>query len=384
MKQWIIIILMLCVFLPSCVVCATQTSKDTEKEEMVADALMKRTEIHTVDRCLKELFPKQTIHFQNLVKQLISGNYAEIKSMCEEFLTAEIFYVFAGTKKSLGVIFTLAILGAIYRQLMQMNPKMQMMRSGNFVIYMLVVTVSLSVFFHIGQWVADMIRNLTSFMKVFYPVYFVFVAISKGSISAASFYQIELFLIMVMETIIGSVFLQGIHLYMAVCFMNQMLGEGSLEKLCELIETIISWGMKTIIAGMIGLHVIQGVLGPSLDQVKRGMVTKGIHMIPGMGDLIGGSAEIFLAMASLVKNGVGIGGFIVCIFICMTPLLQVAFAALSFHFMGAMLQPIADPAIVNCMINLSVGCKLLVKVICAIAGLFFMTIIIISVGTNHV
>ena len=64
-----------------------------------------------------------------------------------------------------------------------------------------------------------------------------------------------------------------------------------MSKFAELLDTAIGWGLKTLMGGMIGLNVIQGMLGPAIDTVKRSAVTRGMEMVPGVGDLLGGTAQ---------------------------------------------------------------------------------------------
>lgn len=135
---------------------------------------------------------------------------------------------------------------------------------------------------------------MTGFMKVLYPVYFAAVTVAKGSISSLAFYHLAIILIVVIEELLLHLIVPGIHMYVIIRVMNSLQSEDYLSKFAELLETAIGWGLKTLMGGMIGLNVIQGMLGPAIDTVKRSAVTRGMEMVPGVGDLLGGTAEVAL------------------------------------------------------------------------------------------
>ena len=93
-----------------------------------------------------------------------------------------------------------------------------------------------------------------------------------------------------------------------------------MSRFTELIETVVSWTLKTLLALVIGLNTIQGLIAPAVDSVKRSALTRGVEAIPGVGDAIGGTAEVILGTAVVVKNGIGIAGAIICFALCAVPL----------------------------------------------------------------
>ena len=104
---------------------------------------------------------------------------------------------------------------------------------------------------------------------------------------------------------ISSILLPAIHIYMLVRVLNDLSLEGYLTKFAELIELCVSWSLKTLLACVVGINVIQGMISPAIDSVKRSILTRGAEAIPGVGDALGGMAEVAVGTAVLVKNGIG-------------------------------------------------------------------------------
>ena len=67
-------------------------------------------------------------------------------------------------------------------------------------------------------------------MGVFCPLYFLAVAIAKGSVTAIAFYQLVLFIIYLVELVIAKILLPMIHIYMILRLLNYLSKEDYLSK----------------------------------------------------------------------------------------------------------------------------------------------------------
>ncbi|MDE6938917.1 MAG: stage III sporulation protein AE, partial [Lachnospiraceae bacterium] len=253
-----------------------------------------------------------------------------------------------------------------------------------YAMYLLLIALTLSSFGMVVDWVSEGIEGLTSFMGVFCPLYFLAVAAAKGSVTSVAFYNLVLFLIFLTEFMITNLLLPVIHIYMMVKVLNYLSEEDYLTKFAELIEMAVSWILKTLLACIVGLNVIQGLISPAIDTVKRSVVTRGVEAIPGVGDLVGGAAEVALGTAVLVKNGIGMTGAVICIAICIVPLAQAAGIVLLYKIAAAVIQPVSDKRIVGCIETVGEGCRLLLNVIFTMSLLFLLTIVVVTAVTGNV
>ena len=74
------------------------------------------------------------------------------------------------------------------------------------------------------------------------------------------FYNLVLILIYLVEVLILKFLLPMIHVYIMVQVMNYMLGEDLLTELGELLKKLILWILKTLLALVVGINVVQGLL----------------------------------------------------------------------------------------------------------------------------
>lgn len=150
------------------------------------------------------------------------------------------------------------------------------------------------------------------------------VGLTCGLTTSAMFYHMLLVLIYLIELVAVQLLLPVIHVQVLVGVLNNLSEEDYLSKFGELLELGIKWTMKLMFSGVIGLNLVQGLLGPALDAVGRRTIFKGIEMLPGVGDIVGGIGQIAAGAAALIKNGIGVGAAIICVMICLVPVIQTA------------------------------------------------------------
>ena len=226
------------------------------------------------------------------------------------------------------------------------------------------------------------LKRLLEFMKLLGPIYFFSVAIASGSSTSVMFYQLVLLLIFFVEMLILNFLIPVTQIYLMIRILSELSPQIHLTKFAELIETVVSWTLKTLLAGVVGLNVIQGLLSPAIDAVKRSIITKGTGAIPIIGDAISGAAEVVFGTAVLIRNGIGVVGMIVCLVICLAPLIQMAVTALLYQVIAALIQPISDKRMVDCVSSIADGSKMLLRIVFTTAMLFLLTIAVVAATTG--
>ena len=287
---------------------------DPEQEQQkIKESILSKFEYGEIDDSLQSLFPEKRIIFKEVISEILTGNLKASAKLLSEFVREQMFYLLQTGKKNLIHILLIAMIAAFMNQFAGTLQNRQVASVGFYMIYMLLAALTVAAFDVVLKWVESGIRNITAFMGVFYPVYFLAVAVAKGSVTGVAFYNLVLFLIYAVEIIIGNVLLPMVRVYMIIRILNFLGPEDMLEKLSEFLEIVIRWTLKTALACVIGANLIQGMISPAIDTVKRSTVLKGAEAIPGMGNLLGGMTEVALGTAVLVKNRDGRSGDLYCL-----------------------------------------------------------------------
>ena len=364
------------------VVYASETEDVQISDKTQNTELLETMDFTDVDRMMEELFPQETMGFADAVRQIMLGNTDAGREAMKEILWERMFGAWEVNRKSILYLILLAIAAAVFISFSDIFQTRQVSQISFYMIYLLVIGICLASFQAASEWMANGVHTLTGFMKVLYPVYFAAVTVAKGSVSSLAFYHLAIILIVVIEELLLHLIVPGIHMYVIIRVMNSLQSEDYLSKFAELLETAIGWGLKTLMGGMIGLNVIQGMLGPAIDTVKRSAVTRGMEMVPGVGDLLGGTAEVALGTAVLIKNSIGIVGMFLCLVLCLAPLLQLAVITLGYKLAAALVQPVSDKRIIECIGGVGEGCRMLMNCIFVTGILFLVTVAIVTYTTG--
>jgi stage III sporulation protein AE len=173
-----------------------------------------------------------------------------------------------------------------------------------------------------------------------------------------------------------------INFYLIIVLANNLSKEDMLSKLAGLLETVISWTLKSLLAAVIGFQAIQGLIVPVADQVKRSAIFKASSALPGIGNAIGSVAETVIGAGVLLKNAIGVAGLVVIIIICLVPIVQLTVVTLIYKFSSASLQPISDKRIVECISASAKSAQMLLQCVLVAAVLFLLTITIVAISTG--
>lgn len=370
-------ILMLAVWLCFPVV-AHASDIQTETE----DKMFSHFDFQEMDEFLQKIFPNDKISFYDMVKGLISGELELSAELIIEMISDQFTYEFRNTKESIVHILVIVIIAAIFCNFSGVFPNSQVSELSYYVLYMLLITICLNSFRVLVSSVVSGLGNLLEFLTLLGPIYFLAVAIATGSATSVAFYNMILILVCVVELVIQNFLIPLVQVYMIVRVLNELSKEEYLSKFGELLHTIITWSLKTLLGGVIGINLIQGLLSPAIDSVKRSILYRGGEALPVIGDAIGGAAEVVLGTAVLIKNGIGVAGAVICIAICMAPVIQMGVIALIYKLVAAMVQPISEKRMVGCISSMADGAEILLKIIFTSGVLFLVTIAMVASTTS--
>ncbi len=357
--------------------------KETETIEQLVEEKMEGTfDFRDIDEMLHEIMPGKKMEFGETVMQVLTGKTDLSTNLLIRLIEDRLFYEFRAGRKGLIQILLIAIIASLFTNLSGVLRNNQIAEIGFYVLYMLLVSISLHTFQTVMDSASVGIEKLLMFMRALGPVYFLAVALTSGSGTSIIFYQLILFFIYMIELLVLNFLIPLLHIYMVVKILDHISSESYLSKLAELIESGISWISKTLLAAVIGLNLIQGLIAPAVDSLRRGILQKGVEALPVIGDAIGGTAEVVLGTAVLMKNGIGVAGAIICMVICAVPILQIFGITFLYKVAAALIQPVSDSRIVGCVSAVGDGSRLLLKLVCMTGLLFLITIAIVAATTS--
>lgn len=384
------VVLCMCIVLCSFCLYTVAYADDTdisasvsESSSEIRDAILSTFDYGEIDNSLKELFPDAQIKFEDVLSEILSGDLKHSFRLLGTFAKEQCVYLLQMEKKTLIYIVMIAMIAAVMNQFTGILQNRQVAGIGFYIIYLMLIALTITAFDVVLSKVEAGILAVTGFMSVFCPMYFLAVAVAKGSVTSVAFYNLMLFLIYGVELIIGKILLPVVRVYMMIRVLNFLTPEEMFEKFSELLALIVKWTLRTALACVIGVNLIQGMISPAIDTVRRSAVTKGAEAIPGVGNLLGGMTEVAIGTAVLVKNGIGMSGALICIALCTLPLIQIAATELLYKMTAVMIQPVSDDRVIGCVEAVAEGCELLLQMVFTVGLLFLLTIAIVAALTGN-
>lgn len=377
MKRFLIVIAL---FFLACsmTVYATEASGEGTTEEEAKEKVLEKLDMGEVDAILKEMFPRENLSLGKMIEGLLGGETTLSFDLVFQLVKNSLFAGFQEQKNSMIQILVLVLIAAIFTNFSNVFQNRQVSEISFYVIYMLLLTIGIGTFQMLVETAGRNLNHLVSFMKVLSPVYFLATAFATGSVTSVGFYNLILIIILLVEMLILHILIPLVEIYLVVRMMNDLATEDYLSKFADLMETLITWSMKTVLAAVIGLNVVQGILSPAIDALKRSSITKGAESIPLIGDALGGAAEVFLGAAVVIRNGIGVAGAIVCIAISLVPMIQIAIITLMYKLVAALIQPISDKRIVGVLSSMATGSGMLLRMVFTTGVLFLLTIAVVA------
>ena len=377
------ILLVLIVFgLGTKIVNAEEDSETDILQDEIQDALLAEFDFNEIEENLDRMFPQEKISFSDVFSALMSGNMAETIRIFLRFLTDQISYEFDYNRRSLVYVLMTALTAAVFSNFAGAFKSRQISDISFYIMYMLLITLCLSSFRISAEGLEDRLSALVDFMRVLCPSYFLAVAFASGSVTSLFFYNVILFLIYVVELVIVRFLLPVVNIYIMVRVLGNLTGEDFLSEFADLIRKAVSWILKTLLICVVSVNVVQGLLAPAIDAVKRSALTRTAEALPWVGNAVGGVAEVVLGTAVLIKNGIGMAGAVITIAICAVPILQMLIMAFMYKLAAALVQPVSDKRITTCISGISEGYEIMVKVIFTAGLLFMITIAIVAASTS--
>lgn len=351
-------------------------------QDEIQDALLAEFDFNEIEENLDQMFPQEKITFSDVVSTLISGDMTETIRIFLQFVADQISYEFDYNRRSLVYVLMTALTAAVFSNFAGAFKNRQISDISFYIMYMLLITLCLTSFRTSAAGLEDRLGTLVDFMRVLCPSYFLAVAFASGSVTSLFFYNVILFLIYIVELVIVRFLLPVVNIYIMVRVLGNLTGEDFLSEFADLIRKGVSWILKTLLICVVSVNVVQGLLAPAIDAVKRSALTRTAEALPWVGNAVGGVTEVVLGTAVLIKNGIGMAGAVITIAICAVPILQMLIMAFMYKLAAALVQPVSDKRITTCISGVSEGYEIMVKVIFSTGLLFMITIAIVAASTS--
>lgn len=369
MKRWLMGILTF-LFIFSLV----ESVKATQVEDMMGEmdfsditAFLEKTEI--------------SVDFEEVIRALINGEeipYEKLGDYVKNFILSG----FRENKALIGRLLVIALAFSILKNYGKSFSNSYISEISFFLCYCFMMILLLQSFALMNDTVMEATETMVDFMKVLIPTYCMAISFSLNLNSSAAVYSMIFFAIYLVEWLMRYMLIPLVQVYIMIEFLNHLMEEERFRRLSELVASVVKNLLKVSVSFILGMNIIQGMLAPALDRLAGNTVAKTVQMIPGMGNVMSGMGQIVISSGLVIKNCVGAAALVILVLLCGVPFLKMAFLAVVYKFLSAILEPIADKRLSGGMNGIANGGILYLKILSTCMMLFFLTIALSSIATG--
>lgn len=335
-------------------------------------------ELSDLEEKLRGMTDFSDLSFSDLVLELLQGKLPSgISGLWGEVW--RLLFSYLGGQKQLAVqILLIALFSAVCTNFIRVFENSQIADISFYMMYLLIGTLLIGAFAEMQALTVNTLKSLFQFVTLLLPAYVVTIVFSAGSVSALGFYELTLLSVHILQLLFIKMVLPLIQIYVVFLFFNQLTQEDLFSQASEFLKTLLEWILKTTTAILVGLQTIQCLVAPAVDTLKNSTAHRIVKALPGVGGLMDSAAETIAGSALVIKNAVGVAGMIVVLLICLLPFFKLGLSVLLFRLLCALLQPISEKRMVDCIRSFSDGVMLLMKTMLAGLAVFLVSLAMIT------
>lgn len=249
--------------------------------------------------------------------------------------------------------------------------------------YMVMIVLAVNSFNVAIGYARDAITGMIQFMMAMVPLLLTLLATMGSVVTVSVLHPVIIFMIHVVGAIIYTVVFPLLFFSAVLHIVSAISDKFKVTQLANVLRNLSVGLMGVMLTVFLGVISVQGATGSVTDGVTM-RTAKFItgNFVPVIGRTFSDAADTVVSASLLVKNAIGIAGVVILLFLCAFPAIKILTLALIYNISAAIMQPLGDSPIVNCLQTIG---KTLIYVFAAVAAvglMFFLAITIILTAGN--
>jgi stage III sporulation protein AE len=285
--------------------------------------------------------------------------------------------------KLLATIVILTVFSMILETLQSSFEKSTVSKVAYAVCYMVLIVLAMNSLNTAFEYAKTAISGMIHFMIAIVPLLLTLLASMGNLTSAAIFHPLIIFMIHTVATAIYLVIFPLLFLSTLLHVVSSLSERYKVTQLANLLRSIAVGLLGFFVTVFLGVMSVQGASGAITDGVtiRTAKYVTG-NFVPVVGRMFSDASETVVGASLLVKNAVGITGVVILILLCAFPAVKILALALIFKISAAILQPMGDSPITECLQIIGKNMIYVFASLAAVGFMFFLAITIIITAGN--
>ena len=244
---------------------------------------------------------------------------------------------------------------------------------ASYVVLIIILFQSFKIALDITQGLVGVVAAL---MEACAPLVVTLLIMTGSVASSYVFNPLILFASGILTEFVSRLILPVISLAAMIHIVNYLTESAMLQKLSELLKDGCSFIVKALCLLFVAALSLQKISMPILDNVTFKTAKSAVGAIPVVGGPINSAADVVLLWAGAAKSGVLIALIILAVVIFTVPVIKVFALFLVYKVTAAVIQPVADKRIVECVDGMG-DFALVFTGVCVLTSLMFIVMAVI-------
>ena len=354
---------------------ASQGSVTNENNSQQVDNLYNYiSNMKTQDELLNGMDPKSYV---NSFLKTGDGKFSMTK--VTEGLFAYAFREVISSLNLMGIIIIIAIVCALLNNLQSAFSNETISNIAFFACYSLLIII-MAKSFYVGVDLAKVtISKMMDFMVALIAVLMMLLASLGGFTEATILDPIIIGTITISAKIFAEIVIPIICMSFVLQFVNSISEEFKINRLTKLLNQIALWIQGIVMTLFIGIITIRGISSQTIDQVTVKTAKFAVdNFVPIVGKSLSDAVSTVAGYSLLLKNAISSIGLVIIIIVMLLPVIKLLIMALIYKLTAALIEPISDSRLVECISAAGDSLILIMSCVISISVMFFIIISIIA------
>ena len=173
-----------------------------------------------LDQYIDGMFTTSSASVEDLIAQILSGNFSEFFRLLKESFIYAVTDDIVQCKNLFLAIILIGILAILMNGISDLFASKQVATFANYFIFLISALVLLKAFSASYVQARQVMDDTYSFIKILMPAFCMAMGMSSGTITATAYYELQLFLLFILEKILHIMMLPPLYFTVGMVFLG--------------------------------------------------------------------------------------------------------------------------------------------------------------------
>lgn len=285
--------------------------------------------------------------------------------------------------KLLSTIILLAVFAAILENFQNSFHNSSISKIASAITFLVLIVLAINSFYLAVDYAKTAIQGMMDFMLAVIPILLTLLT-SMGNITAAAlFHPLVIFMVNTSSILIYYIVFPLLFFSTVLDLVSMISERYKLTRLASLMKQVGVGLLSIFLTIFLGVLSVQGAVTSISDglAIRTAKYVTG-NFVPVVGKMFSDAAETVIGASLLLKNGIGIVGAIILLFIAVFPALKILVLSFVYKLSSAVLQPLGNNAIISTLNTIGNSMLYIFASLATIGLMFFLAMTIIISAAN--